>query len=99
MGGMKGDGGLKCSKHVYSVAYLCLTFFVTSWTIAHQAPLSMELSRQKYWSELPFPSPGYLSDPGVKPGSPALHVDSLLSEPPGKPWFDSGMAQIQGCIT
>ena len=55
MGGMKGDGGLKCSKHVYSVAYLCLTFFVTSWTIAHQAPLSMGFSRQEYWSGLPFP--------------------------------------------
>ena len=49
------------------------------------APLSMEFSRQEYWSGLPFPSPGDLSNPGIKPGSPALQADSLLSEPPGKP--------------
>ena len=41
-------------------------------------------SRQ-YWSGLPFPSPGDLPSPGIKLGSPALHVDSLPSEPPGKP--------------
>ena len=61
---------------------LCL--FVTLWTIACQAPLSMGFSRQEHWSGLPFPSPGYLSDPGIKPRSPALQPDSLLSEPPGK---------------
>ena len=44
----------------------------------------MEFSRQAYWSGLPFPSPGDLPDPGIKPGSPALEADSLLSEPPGK---------------
>ena len=43
----------------------------------------MEISRQEYWSELPFPSPGDLPDPGIEPGSPALLADSLLSEPPG----------------
>ena len=59
--------------------------FVTPWTIACQAPLSMEFSRQEYWSELPFHSPGDLPDPGVKPRSPTLQADSLLSEPPGKP--------------
>ena len=48
------------------------------------APLSMGFSRQEYWSELPFPSPGDLSDPGLKPGSPALQPDSFPSEPPGK---------------
>ena len=42
-------------------------FFVTPWTIAHQAPPSMEFSRQEYWSELPFPSPGDLPDPGIEP--------------------------------
>ena len=42
-------------------------------------------SRQEYWSELPFPSPEDLPHPGKKPGSPALHADALLSEPPGKP--------------
>ena len=59
--------------------------FVTTWTVACQAPLSMGFSRQGYWSGLPFPSPGYLSIPGIEPRSPTLQGDSLLSEPPGKP--------------
>ena len=63
----------------------CVQLFGTPWTIAHQAPPSMEFSRQEYWSELPFPSPGDLPDPGIEPGSPALQADALLSEPPGKP--------------
>ena len=46
--------------------------FVTPWIIAHQAPLSMGFFRQGYWSELPFPSLGYLPDPGIEPMSPAL---------------------------
>ena len=45
----------------------------------------MGFSRQKFWSGLPFPSPGDLSDPGIKPGSPALQADFLPSQPPGKP--------------
>ena len=49
-----------------------------------QAPLSMEFSRQEYWSELPFPSPTDLPVPGIKPGSPTLQADSLPSEPPEK---------------
>ena len=57
----------------------------TPWTVAYQAPLSMGFSRQKYWSGLPFPSPGDLPNPGIKPGSPALQADALPSEPPGKP--------------
>ena len=61
--------------------HLC---FATPWIAAHQAPLSMELSRQEYWSGLPFPSPGDLPDPGIEPGSPALQADSLPSEPSGK---------------
>ena len=63
---------------------------VTSWTVAHWAPLSMKFSRQEYWSGLPFPSPGDLPDPGIQPGSPALQADSLPSEPPGKPFKGSG---------
>ena len=49
----------------------------TPWTVARQAPPSMEFSRQKYWSGLPFPSPGDLPNPGIKPVSPALRADSL----------------------
>ena len=49
---------------------------VTSWTVC-QAPLSMGFSKQKYWSRLPFPSPGGFPDPGVEPRSPALQADSL----------------------
>ena len=49
-----------------------------------QAPLSMEFSRQEYWSGFPFPSPGDLPDPEIEPGSPTLKANSLLSEPPGK---------------
>ena len=44
----------------------CVQLFETQWTIAHQAPLAMEFSRQEYWSGLPFPSPGDLFDPGIK---------------------------------
>ena len=61
----------------YSLSHTQL--FGTPWTVAHQAPGSMGFSREEYWSGLPFPSPGDL------PGSPALQVDSLPSEPPGKP--------------
>ena len=50
---------------------------VTPWTLAHQAPLSMEFSRQEYWNGLPLPSPDYLPDPGIEPGSPTLQADSL----------------------
>ena len=56
---------------------------VTSWTVARQAPLTMEFPGQEYWSELPFPSPGDLPNPGMEPGSPALQADSLAPEPPG----------------
>ena len=59
--------------------------FATPWTVAYQAPLSMRFSRQEYWSGLPFPSPGDLPNPVIKPGSPALESDTLTSEPPGKP--------------
>ena len=59
--------------------------FVTPWTAACQAVLSMEFPRQEYWSGQPFPSPGDLPNPGIKPWSPALQANSLPSEPPGKP--------------
>ena len=62
--------------------------FVTPWTVAYQALPSMGFSKQEYWSGLPFPSPGALPNPGTEPvslASPALQVDSLLSESPRKP--------------
>ena len=58
--------------------------FVTLWTVACQASLSMGFSRQEYWSGLPFPSPGDLPDIGINPRSPGWQADSLPSEPPGK---------------
>ena len=58
--------------------------FATLWTVAHQAPPSMGFSRQEYWSGLPFPSPGNLTNPGIEPSFPALQADALPSEPPGK---------------
>ena len=68
-----------------SVAQSCLTLCDPVDTPgAHQAPLSMEFSRQEYWSRLPFSSPGDLPDSAIKPRFPASQADSLLSEPPGK---------------
>ena len=59
--------------------------FATPWTVACQAPLSMGFSSQIYWSQLPFPSPGDLPNPGIKPMSPILQVDSLLLSHLGSP--------------
>ena len=66
------------------VAKMCQTF-VTPWTVACLAHLSMEFSKQEYWSGLPYPSSGDLPEPGIEPGSPALQTDSLLFELPRKP--------------
>ena len=59
--------------------------FAVPWTVACQAPLSMEFSRQEYWNGLPFPFPGDLPDPGIEPASPALQVASLLLSLQGSP--------------
>ena len=67
-------------------------------TTAHQASLSMGLSRQKYWSGLPFPPPGDLPDPGIEPRSPGVQADSLPSEPPGKPLIKHGQKHPQGVL-
>ena len=77
------------------VSQSCLT--VTSLTAAHQAPLSMEFSRQKYWSGEPFPSPGDLPDPGIEPASlasPALAGRFFTAEPLGKTYGLKGSPQI-----
>ena len=68
--------------HVLSY-FSTVRLFATPWTVANQAPLSMELSRQEYWSGKPFPSSGDLPDSGIEPRSLA---NSLLFEPPGKPY-------------
>ena len=71
---------------VYKVKVKSLSrvrLFAIPWTVVYQASLSMGFSRQEYWSGLPFPSPGDLPDPGIKPRSPALQGDALPSEPPG----------------
>ena len=60
-----------------SRSFSCVQLFVTPWTVAHQAPLSMGFSRQEYWGGFP--------DPGIEPRSPVLQADALTSEPPGKP--------------
>ena len=61
--------------------------FVTPWIVACQFPLSMGLSRQEYCSGLPFPSPGDLPDPGIKPISPCIAGGFPTAEPPGKPIY------------
>ena len=66
---------------------------MTPWTVALQAPLSIEFSGQEYWSGLPFPSPEDLPGPTIEPGSPALQMDSSPSEPP----MFSSVAQL--CLT
>ena len=63
----------------------CVQLFATSWTVVHQASLSMEFSRLKCWSGLPFPSPEDSPDPEIKPVSPALAGQFFTTEPPGKP--------------
>ena len=82
---------------MYTNACVCLTIYymcvcmlsrsvtfdsVTPWTEAHQAPLSMGFPRQEYWSGVPFPSPGDLPDPGIKPLSHALAGGFFSTKPP-----------------
>ena len=70
-----------CELSHFSHVQLCGTL----WTATHQAPPSTGSSRQEHWGGLPFPSPGDLPKPGIKSRSPALQVDSHMSELPGKP--------------
>ena len=65
----------------------CVRLFVTPRTVARQAPLSMGFPRKEYWSGLPFPPPGDLPNPGIKPrspASPALAGGFFTTEPPGQ---------------
>ena len=73
---------------VVLTCFSCVQLFVTLWTVARQASLSMGFSRQEYWSGLLCPPPGDLPDPGIKPVSLCLlhwEVGSLPLVPPGKP--------------
>ena len=73
--------------------------FVTPWTVAHQAPLSMGFPRQEYWSGVPLPSPGDLPDPGLQPESPVLAYGFFTTEPPGKPkYMQSTSCEMPGCV-
>ena len=74
----------------------CPRLFVTAWTVAHQAPLSMGFSRQEYWSGLPFPPPENLPHPGIEPTFPALAGGFFTSEAPGMPLSPPTRDQTQG---
>ena len=58
--------------------------FATQRTVANQTPLSMGFPRQEHWSGLPFPPPGNIPHPGIKPASPAVAEEFFSTEPPGK---------------
>ena len=75
-----------CMLSCFSCVQLCMA----PWSIAHQAPLPTGFLQQESWSGLPFPPPGDLPDPGIKPSSPvspALPGRFFTPEPPGKPWI------------
>ena len=74
----KGAALLVCSS------LSCVRLFVTPWTVAFQAPLSLKFPRQEYWSGLPFPFLGDLPVPGIEPGSPALAGSFFTTKPLGK---------------
>ena len=79
------DGLPRLHMHAQSLSHAQL--FVTPWTVASQAPLSMGFPRQEYWNGLPFPSPGDLPDPGIvpeSPASPALAGRFFTTESPRK---------------
>ena len=82
--------------------FSCVQLFVTPWTVAHQAPVSMGFSRQEYQGGLPFPSPEDLPNPGIKPASleaPALQTDSLPLSHQGSPWLMRHIIQTQSMTT
>ena len=68
--------------------------FVTPWTVAHQAPLSMEFPKQEYWSGFPFSAPGNLPDPGIEPRPPAVAGGFFTTEPPEKPYINLQLGKL-----
>ena len=82
------EGFLFLCVHVCMLSrFSRVQLFVTPWTVAHQAPLSMGFSRQESWSGLPCLPQGDLPNPGIETRSPELQADSLPSEPPGKLFY------------
>ena len=83
----------------------CVWLFATSWTVAHQAPLSVEFFRQEHWSRLPLHSPRDLPSRGIQPAtlkSPALVGSFFITAPPGKPYVygdDCRRSVAQSCLT
>ena len=78
----------KMKYWVFMLSYTVMSDSVTPWTVAHQVPLSMGLSRQAHWSGLPFPPPEDLPTPGTEPTFPAslgLAGGFFITNPPGKP--------------
>ena len=86
---LKGD----TTQTFLGIGKVKVWLFANLWTVAFQAPLSLEFSRQKHWSGLPCPPPGDPLDPGIEHRSPALHTGSLPFEPPGKP-KNSGVGNL-----
>ena len=102
--GMLQFMGLQSQTRLSDWIKLCsvVSDSVTPWTVPHQASLSMEFSRQEYWSGFPFPSLGHLPDPGTElksPVSPALHVDSLPLSRLGSPMVSKSKRTICSWIT
>ena len=104
----KKQNFFKCTLYACMLSWSSpVQLFVTPWTVAHQAPLSMEFSKQEYWSGLSFPSPGDLPDPEIEPSSPALarrFFTTWATQVLGVKWkvsfiLDAGNWGREGCWT
>ena len=95
-GGLKEGNLSKQEESESEITQSCPT--ATPWTVAYQAPPSMEFFRHEYWSGVPLPSPVDLPDPGIEPGSPALQADALPSEPPGEPILDESWGEQRAVV-
>ena len=81
----KAQSSTDSSSFQHMCLLICARLFATPWTAAHQAPLSMGFSKQEYWSGLPFPTSGDLSNQGIELSSPVLQAESLLLSHQGSP--------------
>ena len=82
---LMGQGRYGAESSVLMLRHFSRVQLCNPMPVAHEAPLSVEFSRQEYWSELPFSSPGDPPDPGIEPKSPALQADSLTLSHQGNP--------------